>query len=117
MKVLPKKTRRPKQFSVPQRESWDFSPCPIEQRRACYLYEYSIESEFVRAEVEAVRKKWLLRESPSVKKRIDDFWRCDPIPPPGSPEREDWNKRRQEAIPEAIVPTTLPAELYFLFDC
>jgi hypothetical protein len=119
MGATTKKKRRPKQIPAPPRELWDFATCPVEQIRACYLYEYSIESDFVRAEVEAVREKWVLRDSASVKRKIADWWKHHPLPTAlsGSPERQDLFRQFKEAIPEASVPTTLALDLHFLFNC
>jgi hypothetical protein len=115
-----KKARRPKSFPPIANERWNFDCCVDSQdTRACYLYEYSIESEAIKTQVAAVRAGWDLRESPAVKRKIADWWQANPHPGGlfGSPERVEWGKKLPEAVPEAVVTTSLPSHLHFLFAC
>jgi hypothetical protein len=112
-----------KKKSGPPEEHWHFARCPHpEQTRACYLYEYSLASNVVRAEVEAVRKKRDLAESPPVKQKIAEWWRANPRPP-GNPfasartqELQEWFRKFREAIPEADGSTKLNSDLHFLLS-
>jgi hypothetical protein len=124
MTTAKKKTRRPAQLKTgPPDKQWNFADCPHpEQTRACYLYEYSIESDLVKAEVEAVRKRWILQESPSVKQKIRDWWQSNPKPPSSfatlpTQELREWLRKFREAIPEADPTTKLSSDLHFLLYC
>ncbi len=123
MREAKRKTRR---FAGPQtgrpEEHWNFAKCPHpEQTRACYLYEYSLESRAVVAVVEAYREKRVLRESPAIRQRIAEFWAATPPPPPSSfaenQKVQEWQRKLHAAIPEADVTTKLNFDLFFLIDC
>jgi hypothetical protein len=106
---------------------WNFRLCPHpDQTKTCYLYEYSIESDEVKTEVEALRRKWNLRDTPRVRKQVADWWQSNPPPigsaivPASANERKawkEWSDGLREAVPEAVVTTTLNSELHFLPGC
>jgi hypothetical protein len=126
MTTAKKKTRRPAQLKttpLPE-DQWDFAACPHpEQTKACYLYEYSIDSKLVKREVEAQRRKWILQKSPSVKQKVADWWQSNPKPPGGgfaslpTKEEREWLRKFREAIPEADPTTKLHQDLHFLLAC
>ena len=124
MTTAKKKTRRPTGPQTgPPEEHWHFARCPHpEQTRACYLYEYSLASNVVRTEMEAVRKKLALAESPLIQQKIAEWWKANPRPP-GNPfaagrtqELQEWFRKFREAIPEADRTTKLKSDLHFLIS-
>jgi len=115
-----KKPRRRKHFPDPPSVQWNFDSCADpEQTHACYLYEYSIESEAIKSQVAAVRAGWDLRESPAVKQKVAEWELDNPPPTPWaiSDEVGEWCRRLKEAIPEAVVTTKLRSDLHFLINC
>jgi hypothetical protein len=124
MMIAGKKRQKRRRFKTgPPDWQWNFSSCPHpEQTKACYLYEYSVESEFVRTEVAAERQRWVSQNSPSVQQKINDWCQANPRPPGGSlaslptQEEREWLRKVHEAIPE-LATTKLHKDLHFLFEC
>ncbi len=94
-------------------EAWNFAPCPHpEQTEACYLYEYSLECEELKAEVAIVRGKNALREAS--KERDHEWLRQNPAPS-NEAEIPAWAERAKKEIPNAIVYSSLSGNLNFLY--
>ena len=60
-------------------EEWNFALCPHPtETEACYLYEYSLESDSIIAEAEKLRQKHVLSEAN--RKKFEKWLRLNPMP-------------------------------------
>jgi hypothetical protein len=60
-------------------EEWNFSLCPHpKETEACYLYEYSLECDGIKAEAEKVKQRHVLSEAN--RKKFEKWVRLNPMP-------------------------------------
>ena len=103
-------------------EEWNFALCPHPtETEACYLYEYSLESDSIIAEAEKLRQKHVLSEAN--RKKFEKWLRLNPMPPTQGVgawkggELDRWRERALKANPDVIVTTKLSYDLHFLDTC
>jgi hypothetical protein len=122
-------------------EEWNFSLCPHpKETEACYLYEYSLECDSIKAEAEKLKQKHVLSEAN--RQKFERWVRLNPMPytqgvePDTScesavahcenyvmagatkgGERDRWCERALKANPNIIVTTKLSHDLHFLGTC
>ena len=101
---------------APKVEEWNFSLCPHpNETEACYLYEYSLECDSIRAEAKKLREKSIL--SAANEQKFKRWLRRNPMPRTRGIEQDRWCKRALKANPNVVVTTKLSYELHFLGDC
>jgi hypothetical protein len=120
---------------------WNFALCPHpKQTEACYLYEYSLECDSIKAEAKKLRQKQVLSEAN--RKKFEKWVRLNPMPRTQGVERDTscdsaiahcenylmagaikggerdrWCERALKANPDIIVTTKLSHDLHFLGTC
>jgi hypothetical protein len=98
-----------------RRDAWDFSACPHpEQTEACFLYEYSLESESIKRAVSDEKEKFALHLAHEEEHK--QWFRANPAPFDKA-EHKAWCHRAIQEIPHVLLRPSLRQPLHFLTYC